>query len=207
VVISWLGSIIAAYLLGSIPSGLLIGRLVFGIDIRKYGSQRTGATNVLRTLGKRAAIVALLMDAGKGVLAVLLAQAILPGEPWAHVAAALAVAAGHNWPLFVGFRGGRGVIVSAAVLGVMNLWVLAGTVVVGLALIWRTRYVSLGSVVGSSVSPLIALFFYLRGEMPLPYLVYTILGAALIVAVHRDNIRRLLQGTENRLGQRVHTAV
>lgn len=202
-VINWLVVAVAAYLLGSIPSGLLIGRLVFGVDVREYGSRRTGATNVLRTLGTKAAVAALLMDIGKGIAAVALARVILPESPWAHVLAAFLAAAGHNWPIFVGFRGGRGVVVSAAALIVLKPEIFLFITVVSSTVVWRTRYVSLGSVVGALLSPLAGIFFYLRGEMPLAYLIFTIIGAVLVVSSHKDNITRLMAGTENRLGQRV----
>ncbi len=198
---AWIAVLAVGYLLGSVPSGLLIGRLAFGIDVREYGSRRTGATNVLRTVGKGAAAAALVLDLGKGVLAVLAAKALLPQEPWAHVLAALAAAAGHNWPIFVGFRGGRGVVVSAAALGVMNPLVLLAIIVAGLTVIWRTRYVSLGSVLGAALAPPLMLLSYTQGSIPFPYLAYSIAGAALIIAAHRDNIARLLAGTEARLGQ------
>lgn len=198
---AWIAVLAVGYLLGSVPSGLLIGRLAFGIDVREYGSRRTGATNVLRTVGKGAAAAALVLDLGKGVLAVLAAKALLPQEPWAHVLAALAAAAGHNWPIFVGFRGGRGVVVSAAALGVMNPLVLLAIIVAGLTVIWRTRYVSLGSVLGAALAPPLMLFSYTQGTVPVPYVVYSIAGAVLIIAAHRDNIARLLAGTEARLGQ------
>ncbi len=199
--VAWIAVVAAAYLLGSVPSGLLIGRLVFGIDVREYGSRRTGATNVLRTVGKGAAGAALALDLLKGALSVLLAQVVLPQEPWLHVLAALAAAAGHNWPVFVGFRGGRGVVVSAAALGVMYPPVLLAIIVVGLAVVWRWRYVSLGSVLGAAVAPALMLACFVRGLIPLPYLVYTVAAAALIIASHRDNISRLLAGTEARVGQ------
>ncbi|MDQ3699722.1 MAG: glycerol-3-phosphate acyltransferase, partial [Chloroflexota bacterium] len=151
--------------------------------------------------GKGAAAAALVLDLGKGVLAVLAAKALLPQEPWSHVLAALAAAAGHNWPIFVGFRGGRGVVVSAAALGVMNPLVLLAIIVAGLTVIWRTRFVSLGSVLGAALAPPLMLLSYTQGSIPFPYLAYSIAGAALIIAAHRDNIARLLAGTEARLGQ------
>jgi glycerol-3-phosphate acyltransferase PlsY len=204
--LTWLGAIGAAYLLGSIPSGLLVGRLIFGVDVREHGSHRTGATNVLRTLGTKAAVAVFAMDLAKGLLAVLLARWLLPGEPWAHMLAAFAAAAGHNWPIFVGFRGGRGVIVSLAALCVMHIPVAALVLLTGFVVIWRTRYVSLGSMCGAIVAPLSSLAFYLHGDLPLPYLVYAIIGGALVVITHKDNIRRLLAGTESRIGQRVSAA-
>ena len=203
---AWLAIAAAAYLLGAIPSGLLIGRLFFGVDVRHYGSRRTGATNVLRTLGKGAAAAALVMDVAKGAAAVLLARWLLPDQAWAHVLAALAATAGHNWPVFVGFRGGRGVLVSIAAVAVLHFPVVFGLLAAGVIVLWLTRYVSLASVVGAALAPLLFLLFYLRGNVPFAYLAYTIVGAPLVILVHRDNIARLLSGKEARLGERVRPA-
>jgi acyl phosphate:glycerol-3-phosphate acyltransferase len=205
-VLHWLAAVLVAYLLGSIPCGLLLGRLAFGIDVRDYGSHRTGMTNVLRTMGKGAAVIVLLLDVLKAVFAVLFARWLLPTEPWAHVLAALAVAAGHHWPIFGGFRGGRGVVVSATCLGVMYPPVLLVIVGVGVILIWRTRYVSLGSVVATALAPPLMLIAYSQGQVPFPYLAYSIIGAVLIIAAHKDNIGRLLAGTESQIGQSARTA-
>jgi glycerol-3-phosphate acyltransferase PlsY len=201
--LAWFGLVVAVgYLLGSIPSGLLIGRLIYGVDVREYGSRRTGATNVLRTFGKKAAVAVVVMDVAKAVLSVVVARWLLPDQPWAHVLAALAAAAGHNWPVFVGFRGGRGVIVSVAAVAVLYWPIALIIVLIGIVIIWRTRYVSLGSISGAAIAPLAALAFYLHGDVPLPYLAFAAAGGALVALVHKDNIGRLLAGTENRLGQR-----
>jgi glycerol-3-phosphate acyltransferase PlsY len=201
----WLVVALASYLLGSIPSGLWIGKLFFGVDIRDYGSHRTGATNVLRTVGKGAAAGAVTLDVLKAVLAVELARWLLPTEPWAHVLAAMAVTIGHNWPVFVGFRGGRGVLVSLTSTGVLYWPVLVILLVVGLAIIWRTRYVSLASVVGAALAPLLFLGFHFLtpDDVPWPYVIYAFVGGALIIVSHKDNIERLRDGTESKLGQRV----
>lgn len=205
----WLTVAAFAYLVGSIPSGLVIGKVFYGIDVREYGSHRTGATNVLRTMGKGAALAATLVDVGKGVAAVLFARWLLPGEPWAHAMAALLAAVGHNWPVFVGFRGGRGVLVSVAAVGVLYWPVLVGLLLLGLLVVWRSRYVSLTSITGAAAAPLLFLLFYLaQGPevVPLAYVAYAVVGATLVIASHRDNIQRLLTGTESRLGQHVQRA-
>ena len=205
-IVPWVAAAGVSYLLGSIPSGLLIGKLYRGIDVRDYGSHRTGATNVLRTVGKGAAAVALLMDAAKGAAAILAARWLLPGEPWADVLAAFGATAGHNWPVFSRFRGGRGVIVSAAAVGMLHPPTLALMAVAGLAVVWRTRFVSLGSIVGAAVAPPLFYVFYLRGDVPFPYVAYALAGAVLVIGSHRDNIQRLLAGIEARLGQRAQRA-
>ena len=200
--------VVAAYLLGSIPSGLWIGRIFFGIDVREYGSRRTGATNVLRTMGKKAAAGATIADVLKAVLAVVLARWLLPTQPWAHVLAAVMVAVGHNWPVFVGFRGGRGVLVSFAATGVLYWPVFAILLLVGIVVIAATRYVSLGSVLGAALAPVLflAAHFLSPGDVPWAYVIYAVLGAALVIGSHKDNLQRLRAGTESKLGQRVQRA-
>jgi glycerol-3-phosphate acyltransferase PlsY len=200
---AWAVVAIVAYLLGSIPSGLWIGKLFFGIDVREYGSRRTGATNVLRTMGKKAAAGATAADVLKAVLAVAFARWLLPDEPWAHVLAAVAVAVGHNWPIFVGFRGGRGVLVSFASTGVLYWPVLVILLLFGIVVIWRWRYVSLASVLGAALAPLLFLGFHFLspGEVPWPYVIYAFIGGSLVIAVHKDNIERLRAGTERKIGQ------
>jgi glycerol-3-phosphate acyltransferase PlsY len=195
-----------AYLIGSIPWGLLIGKVFYGIDVRDYGSRRTGATNVLRTMGKGAALAASVLDVTKGVAAVLLARWLLPEQPWAHALAALLVAVGHNWPIFVGFRGGRGVLVSIGAVGVLYWPVVILLLATGAVVMWRSRFVSLTSIMGAALTPVFFIFFYVvnRGRsVPIAYVVYSVVGAALVIASHRDNIQRLRAGTESRLGQRV----
>ena len=206
--LAWLLVALVAYLLGSIPSGLWIGRLFYGLDVREYGSRRTGATNVLRTLGARAAAAAVVMDVAKGVLAVLIARWLLPVQAWAHVLAAVAVALGHNWPIFVGFRGGRGVLVSFAAVGVLYFPILLALLAIGVAIVWLTRYVSLASMSGSALAPLLFLaahFLAPHGAefVPWPYVIYAFVGGTLIILAHKDNLARLRAGTESRLGQRV----
>lgn len=201
------GAIVAmAYLLGSIPSGVWIGRFAFGIDPRAYGSRGTGATNVLRTMGPKAAFVVAVLDGLKGVAAVVLARSLAPEDPWAHVLAAFAVAAGHTWPLFSGFRGGKGVIVSLVAVGVLYWPILAAIVPVGLLLVARTRFVSVGSIGGAVTTAALGVAAFAAGQIPEAYLFYFIVASALVVWTHRQNITRLMAGTENRLGQRVQTA-
>src|SRR5688572_9490064 len=199
-------SVLIAYLLGSIPSGVWIGRIVFGIDPRDYGSRSTGMTNVLRTMGKRAAAAVLALDLAKGAVAVGVARWLLPEEPWAHVLAAFAAAAGHNWPIFVGFRGGKGVVVSGVAIGVLYWPILAAIILVGIVTVYVTRYVSVGSMLGAITTAALGLAAYATGAIPLAYLFYFLVASALVLWTHRSNMARLLAGTENKLGRRVHTA-
>lgn len=204
--------VIIGYLLGSIPFGLLISRRARGVDIRQYGSGRTGTTNVLRTAGKKAAALAAFLDVLKGVLSVIFAGLIV-GEGYlvvggftlgilvAQVLAALAAIAGHIWPIFLKFRGGRGVATFMG--GMIALYPPAGLVGGGIMLIGAglTRYASLGSIAGVVGAYIILVPLTIVGGLPMEYLAYALVGAVLIIVMHRDNIARLLSGKERKLGE------
>lgn len=184
--------VIAAYLIGSIPFGYLIVRGKIGADIRQTGSGGTGATNVSRRAGKLAGVVTLVLDALKGAAAVLIARAV-SGDDWIIAAAAIAVLVGHIFPVWLGFRGGKGVATGAGVFIVIAPVALLLAGVLFLAIVFLTRYVSLGSMVAAATIPL---FVWVQsGSQPL--LIATILGALLIVFAHRGNIGRLVHGTES----------
>ena len=202
----WGVAVVLAYLLGSIPSGVWIGRFVFGIDPRDYGSRSTGMTNVLRTMGKKAAAAVLLLDLAKGAVAVGAARALLPEQPWAHVLAAFAAAAGHNWPIFSGFRGGKGVVVSGVAIGVLYWPILAAIIPVGIITVYLTRYVSVGSILGALTTAALGIAAYATHAIPLAYLFYFLVASALVLWTHRANMARLMAGTENKLDHRVQTA-
>ncbi|MDI3256230.1 MAG: glycerol-3-phosphate 1-O-acyltransferase PlsY [Kyrpidia sp.] len=185
------------YLLGSISTSLLVGRLMAGIDIREHGSGNAGATNTLRVLGPRAAAVVLAADIAKGLAAVAVAATVAPGHSGLWALAGLFAVIGHNWPVFFGFRGGRGI---ATAIGVLLTMVpvpalLAGVVaVIALAL---TRYVSLASLLFTLLTAVFTLVFrHSAAEIWL-----TVAVAALAVWRHRDNIGRLMRGEEHRLGE------
>jgi glycerol-3-phosphate acyltransferase PlsY len=195
------------YLLGAIPVGLLIGRLTRGIDIREFGSHRTGATNALRTLGARTAGSVFILDLAKGALAVLLAyQLYVAGPagspPWVAAAAGFAAVIGHIWSVFIRFTGGRGVATSTgALLALAPLAVLILAPIV-IAIMWRWRYVSLGSVMGSLLAPIVVLVLAAVGVAPWAALGYAVAVGLLVTWAHRDNIARLRAGTERRIGQK-----
>ena len=196
------------YVLGAIPFGLIIGRVSRGIDIREYGSHRTGATNALRTLGLRAAAFVFVLDVAKGVAAVLLARTLFGADPlveWAAAAAGLAAVIGHNWSVFIGFTGGRGVATSTGALGALAPWALLVLAPVVVLLIWRSRFVSLGSITGSLLSPFVVAAFALAGLAPPPAIAYAAAAGLLVTAAHADNIARLRAGTERRIGQKEPT--
>jgi glycerol-3-phosphate acyltransferase PlsY len=203
------------YLLGSIPFGLLISRSSTGTDLRQVGSGKTGMTNVLRTSGKKAAAMALVLDMAKGALAVLLAWLIFRGAPaWmrsAQVAGALAAIAGHNWSVFLKFKGGRGVATFLG--GLVAMFWPAAVIGGGIMLIigFRTKYMSLGSIIGVVFSfillaVLCVLDINIWASYPaIEYVLYAMICAIFIFVQHRDNVTRLVNGRERQLGERVET--
>ena len=186
--------VIVAYLIGSIPFGYLIVRGRVGADIRQTGSGGTGATNVSRRAGKAAGVVTLVLDALKGSAAVLIA-ARLTHSDWIIAAAAIAVLVGHIFPVWLGFRGGKGVATGAGVFLVLAPVALLCAGVLFLAIVFFTRYVSLGSILAAATIPL---FVWLQSDSR-PLLIAAVLGALLIVFAHRRNIGRLAHGTESRI--------
>jgi len=196
---------ILGYLLGAIPFGLLVGRLTRGIDIREYGSHRTGATNALRTLGTRAAAVVFGLDVAKGVAAVLFARLLFAADPlveWAAAAAGFAAIVGHNWSVFIRFTGGRGVSTSAGALGAMSAWSLLILAPIVALVIWRWRYVSLGSIAGAIAAPIITAVLAAADIASVPAIGYALASGLLVTVAHADNIGRLRAGTERKVGQK-----
>jgi acyl phosphate:glycerol-3-phosphate acyltransferase len=197
--------IILAYLLGSIPFGYLIVYLRGGGDVRAVGSGGTGATNVTRRAGKGAGLLTLALDAGKGALAVVLArQLLLPdfGINWWVAAAAFAAIVGHCFPVWLKFRGGKGVATGLGVFLALAPAAVGLVAVVFLLVVWRTRYVSLGSITAAACVPLSVLVLGRSAATPArfaPLLAVALAGSALIIFMHRANIGRLLRGTENKL--------
>ena len=204
------------YLLGSIPFGVIISRRSARVDVRDYGSGKTGATNVLRVAGKKAAALAVILDLLKGLLAVVFAGLIFGGDyllaggyslGWpvtvAQVLAASAAIAGHKWPVFLKFRGGRGVATYfGGLLALCPPAALFGGEVLLLTAV-LTRYASLGSIAGAVGAYAILVPLTIVNGFPVAYLVYALFGAIFIIAVHRDNINRLMAGTERKLGEKV----
>ena len=184
------------YLLGSFPTGLLIGRWLCNIDIRQYGSKNIGTTNMFRTLGPKAAGIVLVGDMGKGMLAVAFAN-WLAGEPQIALSltGGLAAVLGHNYPIFLKFKGGRGVATAFGVLCLLQPKVVMIVFPVWLVLVLLTRYVSLGSVVAAFVAPIAAWWF----NYELPLVLFTTAAAAFVIIRHKENIGRLLAGTESRI--------
>lgn len=201
--IEFVAVVIGSYLIGSVPSGLVIGKLK-GIDVREYGSGNIGTTNVLRTLGARYGAIVLIADVFKGAIAVVLARYIIE-TPTGEMAAGFAAVAGHDWSLFLKFKGGRGVATSLGALLPMAMPApLSG--VVGLAVfavvVLASRYVSLASIAGSVAAVVAMAVFMGLDRVPWQYLVYIVVVVVLIIYQHRDNIARLRAGTESKTGQK-----
>lgn len=190
-----------AYLLGSVNTSIIVSACM-GTDVRKSGSGNAGATNTLRTLGKIPALIVVLGDAVKGVLAILLARLLVRLIPVTgdirlpEYAAALCVVLGHNFPIYFGFKGGKGILTSLFVVFMLD-WRI-GLIVLGISviIIAATRFVSLGSCIGSVVFPVCVLLFH-PGEWY--FIALAVVMAALAVFMHRKNIGRLIQGTESKL--------
>jgi len=218
----YLGVAVVGYLIGAIPIGAIVANLK-GIDIRKHGSGKTGSTNILRTIGRRAAALVLLADFFKGTLALLVARYIAgpfvsPGARvgWLDDAvsvmtltsaiAGLAVITGHVWSIYMRllageWSGGRGVATVLGAMLVINPWLLLLALAVGIGTILISRYVSLGSIMGAVATGLAIVLLVLLGYMNALSLIF-ISFAVFIVAAHRDNIERLLKGTERKIGER-----
>jgi len=199
---------ISSYLLGSIPTVIITGKLLKHIDIRQHGSGNAGATNVFRVLGWRAGLVVLIIDMFKGFLAAGLLIRLFP-QLWSdtdyriywQIMAGLIAILGHIWTIFAGFRGGKGVGTAAGVILGLQPFPVLICLIVFIVIVARTRYVSLGSITSAILLPFILLGnkFLLHLEVPVAMLILSVLLALLIVFTHRQNISRLIQGNENKI--------
>ena len=200
---------IVAYLLGSTPTGYLAGKYLQGIDIREHGSGSTGATNVLRTIGKKAAIAVLAIDLLKGAIAVLLVKIVyasalgefvpIDWQPWLITITALMAVIGHSKSVWLNFSGGKSVATSLGVLLVMNAPVALGTLAAFGIMLAISRIVSLSSITGAiAVIVLMVLF-----KQPTPYIIFAGLCGVYVIFRHQTNIQRLLAGTEPKIGQKL----
>jgi glycerol-3-phosphate acyltransferase PlsY len=214
----WIATVVGLaipYLLGSTPTGFLAAKLLKGIDIREHGSKSTGATNVLRTLGKWPALAVLIIDVLKGAAAVVFARWFFPWvdaspsvtpptsldlqtwEPWAVCLAGLAALLGHARSIWLNFTGGKSAAAGLGVLLAISLPAGVGAAAVFFSVLAIVRIVSLSSMTAALAAILIVCAF----EQPLPYRLLVIAGGLYVIVLHRANIRRLLAGTEPRLGQ------
>ncbi len=188
------------YFFGSFPSGYLAGRIAKGVDIRSLGSGSTGATNVLRHIGKRAAITVFLLDVFKGVLSVLVAKYFLLNDSW-QVAMALSTLIGHIWPIWLNWKGGKAVATGLGVFLGLSWQVGLATLGIFIIMITLFRIVSLASVSAALALPLIMFLSFKTSNISLPFLVISLLAMTLVIWRHRDNLLRLIEGKEPRIGK------
>ena len=203
--------VIVAYLLGSVPFGSIISKFASGVDVRKYGSGKTGATNVMRNVGTKFGVLTIILDVAKAAGAVMLAKVIIDSgiltigsisihyQHIAQVTAGLAVVAGHNWSVFAKFKGGRGVTAYFGTLfaifppvGIFGAEVLAISAL-------RSRHMSTGSILGALAAWCLMVPLTIAYDFPPIYLAYGLVAIVVLVYQHHDNIKRLQQGTERRL--------
>ncbi|WP_269611206.1 glycerol-3-phosphate 1-O-acyltransferase PlsY [Prochlorococcus marinus] len=187
------------YLFGSFPSGYLAGRITKGIDIRSLGSGSTGATNVLRHIGKRAAITVFILDVLKGILSILLAKYFLLNDSW-QVAIGLSTLIGHIWPIWLNWKGGKAVATGLGVFLGLSWQVGLATLGIFLVVITLFRIVSLASISSALALPLIMFLSFKSSSTSLPYLLISLLAMILVIWRHRENIVRLIKGKEPKIG-------
>ena len=192
--------LLLSYLFGSFPSGYLVGRIAKGIDIRSVGSGSTGATNVLRHIGRRAAITVFLLDVFKGVLSILLAKYFLLNDSW-QVAVGLSTLIGHIWPIWLNWKGGKAVATGLGVFLGISWQVGLSTLGVFIVMILIFRIVSLASISAAISLPYIMYLSFETTNISLPFLVISVLAMSLVIWRHRQNIVRLIRGKEPRIGQ------
>jgi glycerol-3-phosphate acyltransferase PlsY len=213
IVTKFIAVVLIGYLLGSIPCGLIVSKIKGGIDIRKYGSGKIGGTNVMRTMGTKAGVLTIALDLAKAAGAVLLAKVIVGssiltigsvslGWQVAQVMAGLAAVSGHNWSIFLKFKGGRGVATFfGTLLPIAPPVALFGAEVLAISAL-RSHHMSLGSILGVIATWCLLIPLTIIYNWPPVYLVYGLAAVVLVVYQHRDNISRLQRGTERRLGEK-----
>ncbi|MCX6364371.1 MAG: glycerol-3-phosphate 1-O-acyltransferase PlsY [Actinobacteria bacterium] len=193
---AFVAAMLLAYLMGAIPFGVVVGKLFYHVDVREHGSGNVGTTNVFRVLGKKAGVVVLVCDMLKGFIPAFIAAYFLrETDPWLVIFIAAAPVVGHMYSVFLKGRGGKGVATGAGVVLALVPLAFGVIFVVWLLLIVITRYVSLASLVATLLVPV---FVFALGD-PLPYLIAAVLVTVGIFWAHRGNIKRLFQGTENRV--------
>jgi glycerol-3-phosphate acyltransferase PlsY len=196
---------VVGYLLGSVPFGLIASRFSGGMDVRDFGSGKTGFTNSLRVLGLKRSVPVFAGDFLKGLVAALL-PLLWTEDPWARAIGGLAAVCGHVWPLFAGFRGGRGVLTGAGVLLALSPVAVLIVLPVSALILYTTRFMSLMSI---STAALVAVSFVVFAALdihPWAFAAIAAIGCTLVIVLHHDNIARLRAGTERRVGERAGAA-
>ena len=183
-----------SYILGSIPNGLILGKAIWGVDLRQHGSKNIGATNAWRTIGKAGGISIFALDFLKGAVSAYLGLH-LGGSELAGVLCGILAIAGHSWSVFLAFKGGKGVATGLGVIAALMPTVTLIVFAVWFAIVYFTGYVSLGSIVGAALVPILTLFFGLHTE----FLILGLIAAVFIIYRHKSNIERLLNGTESKI--------
>jgi acyl phosphate:glycerol-3-phosphate acyltransferase len=205
----FLAVIIFSYFLGSIPFGVIISRLFKGIDVREYGSKNIGFTNVFRVVGVLPAVIVLVLDVGKGALSVLLISQIAIGQvplslTLVRIVAGMFVILGHIFPVFANFRGGKGVATTAGVFLALVPSEFILVLIIFILVVSLTRYISLGSLISSLFLPLILALekYYLKKAISIELIIISLILCFLLFYTHRQNIKRILAGTENKFGKK-----
>ena len=183
-----------SYILGSIPNGLILGKAIWGVDLRQHGSKNIGATNAWRTIGKAGGISIFALDFLKGAISAYLGLH-LGGSELAGVLCGILAIAGHSWSVFLAFKGGKGLATGLGVIAALMPMVTLIVFAVWFAIVYFTGYVSLGSIVGAALVPILTLFFGLHTE----FLILGLIAAVFIIYRHKSNIERLLNGTESKI--------
>ncbi len=195
-----LSILLLGYVFGSFPSGYIAGKITKGIDIRSLGSGSTGATNVLRHIGKRAAIAVFLLDVLKGVVPILLAKYLLRNDFW-QVATGLSTLIGHIWPVWLNWRGGKAVATGLGIFLGLSWQVGLATLGIFILIITFFKIVSLASVIAALALPLIMFVSFESSSTSIPYLILALSAMTLVIWRHRENIIRLIKGKEPKIGQ------
>ncbi|WP_462331667.1 glycerol-3-phosphate 1-O-acyltransferase PlsY [Schwartzia sp. (in: firmicutes)] len=183
-----------SYLIGSIPTGLILGKLLWGVDLRQHGSHNIGATNAWRTLGKGPGIIIFLLDFLKGVVGVALGMYFV-GTPLMMVLGGIMAIVGHSWSILLKFKGGKGVATGLGVIVMLMPSTALLVFLIWFVIVLITKYVSLGSIVAAACVPLFAWLF----DRPCEYIAFSVLAAVFVIYRHKTNIGRLLNGTESKI--------
>ncbi len=197
----YLFSLFISYLLGSIPNGYLAGKLILGIDLRKIGSGSTGATNVLRHVGKLPALIVLILDISKGIAAIVIARAFELDEMW-QVASGIFALSGHVWPIWLKGKGGKAVATGLGIFLGIAWQVGLGSLLIFLLILSIWRIVSLSSICAALSLPIL-MFLRFQNDLSLPYIFVSFIAMSMVLWRHRTNLQRLLKGEEPRLGKSV----